>query len=226
MAKKTILLDDREKPHVIKEAYNAFPGQVKVKRLFAGDINYKELCIERKSGGDLPASLTDGRLKQQAKKMKESFALPYIFFIGDGRELCKDEHFDWFNEKTFEGVVASMSVGFGVPIIVCRDDNHFWYRVKRYIEKYDKYHGDNPVSLLQNELTYKPDKIMSPEENMLCAGVPGIGPTRASAILREYAFPDLYHITERDLQKVSGIGVRFAKQIKEVFDGSRIKGKI
>lgn len=206
-----IYVDDRELPEIIELGRKYLPD-LQVKRLKIGDINYKEVCIERKHGTDLPASLMDKRLERQAKKMRDNFKFPFIFFINEGIE--DNYRYRWFNESVLNGTQASMCIGHDVPLIPCKDNKEFWKKTRAFISKYDIYDGNTPI--VENN-SFKRDRTVSPEENMLRASIPGIGKAKAEAILNKYHIYQLYDVSKKDLTSIDGIGDKFADRLKSVF---------
>ena len=207
-----IFIDDREPSERIELGLKYLPELTKT-RLKIGDINYKQLCIEIKHGTDLPASLRDRRLERQAKKMKDNFKFPFIFFIDEGIE--DNYRYRWFNSSVLNGTQASMCLGHDVPLIVCNDDKDFWKKVRSFISKYDLYEGNLPV--VENN-SFKRSRTVSPEENMLRAGIPGIGKAKATQILEKYKIWELYDIPKSELTQIPGIGDKFADRLKSVFN--------
>lgn len=203
-----IYCDDREDADFIALGMTFFP-EMEVKRLSVGDVICGNLCIEHKKDKDFAASIIDGRLKRQAIAMKQNYANPFIFIVGNWKRLQRYKHYKWFKEPQYSGMVASLSAGIGVPVITCVDDSHYWYMVGKFIEKSD------PDRVITDEHIVRVKGSNVPLSMLMC--IPRLGKERAKAILDMYSFEKIPYLKPEDLMKIPGIGEKRANNIINAF---------
>lgn len=105
-----VLVDDRERNATDLLARLAAKGaRVQVNRLAVGDyVLSKRVCVERKTAADFESSLIDGRLFEQAARLKVDFEKPVIAVVGKptGR----------ISPGAFRGALLSLYLDFNVQL--------------------------------------------------------------------------------------------------------------
>lgn len=164
--------------------------------------------IERKTGKDFIASIIDGRLFEQARKMKKFLSRP--FYIVEGHPLNTKSS---ITKESVQGAVISLQTIWYIPIIFTTNVKHTFKIIKMMAHQINK-HG-NLVSLRHG---YRPKKLRS-NKLYLLQGFPQIGPQLAERLLSHFSsIRNITNATEDELTQVSGIGSLKAKKIIEVLD--------
>lgn len=208
-----IYVDNREKPLIIDNGKKVFPDLI-VKRLDVGDIEYKDLVIERKEVADFLSSIPDGRLKKQALNM-QPFPNRFIIIEGDFDQLrSKSRRYRRYSNKTIFGMIASLEMKYNVRVLRVNNNLQFWLLVNRLISKLED------KTVIEYSKTYKP-KIKAENKkdvylSMICC-IPGISEGKGKLVLDNFELKQLYTLEIDDLIKVKGIGKGLASKIKEVF---------
>jgi len=123
--------DDREP--IFMDAVALATGGIEFerKRLKTGDYVWEDVCIERKQIDDFAASIIDGRLDGQIKKMKDKF--PHIYILVSGHLEDKKSS---IHENCILGKMASILVKHNVSILMMDNDFQLVYCMKKIFEKH------------------------------------------------------------------------------------------
>lgn len=180
-------IDSREPEHIQRLTFGGVPTVVTA--LDAGDLwascaDGELLVIERKTTSDLLGSISDGRLFQQAHKMRERSQWSYLVVTGylqpthDGKTFVagKATGWDW---NSVQGALLDVQET-GVQIVYCEHDNGYEATVQRLAKR------SRGGRVLMN--TARPARVMTAGETIL-TGLPGIGLERAQMILEEFQTP-------------------------------------
>ncbi len=206
-----ILIDSREPPTVVNKIKKHFPDtEIEVRELPCGDIWLDEdVIIERKTIGDLLASIADNRLFNQANEMRQLTEWCYIIIEGsliwyDKKIIGTDWHF-----RSVQGALLQVQE-LGVCIVYCNDADDF--------PKTVEWIGNKDRSKIT---TIEPRKYGLPitiGEKILSA-IPGIGLDRAGKLLREFdsTMAVLECLTDDSCDLPSGIGKKTRQATKEAF---------
>ena len=161
-----------------------------------------ELCIERKSSPDFITSIISGRIFSQCAKMKKQALRNLVMIEGDPFSTDHDIH-----TNAIKGAIMSIAVSWEIPVILCRSPVEF----VEYIELAANQHLDR--SLVVKRGGYKPKRIRS-RQLFFIQGIPGVGSGLAKVLLDHFkSISAIVNASQRDLTKVSGIGMKTAKQI-------------
>ncbi len=120
-----VFVDYREDNCNIIEYLKEMDTIVKEIALKVGDYLCSDrVCIERKTGDDFISSITDGRLFEQAKELKENFSKPIILIEGNYST-------DRMNENAIKATIASILLDYEIPIIMTKNEKEsasviFW----------------------------------------------------------------------------------------------------
>lgn len=180
----------------------------KIASLDVGDVVVNGMCIERKTPADFIASITDGRLFEQAVKMK-SYSKSLVVVEGRLGDLLNPK-FRRINVNAVTGAVASLCVDFGLPVL---------FTDKYYDLVY--YHLFNRALKTERVERIVKEKITDYDDAKvhLIASVPGVGAKRARLILEKFGTV-LDAILNVDLwNEIEGIGDKTIESAKEVFYG-------
>jgi Fanconi anemia group M protein len=207
MDRVLIFVDSRE--NNIEEYFKQYGCEVQKKMLLCADFLVSDrVCIERKTVNDFIKSITDKRLFQQLKRMKEDFEKPILIIEG------KESLYGSLQPNIIRGALSSITVDLGVPIIWTRDIADtagiiYWMaRREQIMEKRD--------NVLRNK---KVPSTMAEKQEYLISSMPDISIVRAKALLEHFKTPEaLFNASEEELRKVKGIGKKIAKNIRKVIE--------
>jgi ERCC4-type nuclease len=200
-------VDSREPEHIQRLTFGGVPTVVTALEcgdLWASCADGELLVIERKTTSDLLGSISDGRVFQQALKMRERSRWAYLVVTGylqpthDGKTFVagKATGWDW---NAVQGALLDVQET-GVQIVYCEHDNGYEATVQRLAKR------SRAGRVLNN--TARPARIMTAGETILTA-LPGIGLERAQDVLAHFERPSqaLAWLTWTDtVLEVAGIG--------------------
>ena len=114
MNKVLIFVDMRESS--ILEYFNQYDCIIQKKMLLYGDfICSDRVCIEKKIVKDFVKSITDKRLFQQLKDMKDNFEKPILIIEGE------ESLYGYLHPNIIRGALAAVTVDLSIPILWTRD---------------------------------------------------------------------------------------------------------
>lgn len=205
MSKVLIFVDKREN-NSISQYFDQFDCDIQKKMLLYGDFLVSDrICIERKTTNDFISSITDKRLFQQLKDLKENFEKPILIIEGDtlyGR----------LQPNAIRGALASIVLDFKIPILWTKDladtaGMVYWMARREQIDE------RRPIPMRAG----KKKTPMKEQQEFLVHGLPGISIVRSQALLKHFRTPEkIFKSTEKELVKVKNIGKGTAKNIKKI----------
>lgn len=177
-------IDSREPEHIQQLKFGGVPCVVTA--LEAGDLwascaDGELLVIERKTTSDLLGSIGDGRVFQQALKMRERSPWSYLVVTGylqpthDGKTFVQGKATGW-DWNAVQGALLDIQET-GVQIVYCEHDNGYEATVQRLARR------SRAGRVLNN--TARPARVMTPGETVLTS-LPGIGLERAQDVLQGF----------------------------------------
>jgi len=179
-----IYVDSREhkKAQEIIKELRRLGATVIEKMLDIGDYVVSErVVIERKSARDFAKSIIDGRLFDQAARMREKYEKPIIIVEGN---LWKVDKYMNININCVLGALISLVVKFNITVLFSRDKSMTAYLI------YD-------LAKMEQEKEKRGLKTQTGKKNLtirelqvqFLASLPGIGVKRAEKILEEFKTP-------------------------------------
>ncbi|MEM5766442.1 MAG: ERCC4 domain-containing protein [Candidatus Aenigmatarchaeota archaeon] len=201
--KVVIICDYREKG--VNEVLKKTGAIVNEMNLECGDfICSKRVVIERKSYDDFISSIFNGRIFEQASKLKKNFEKPIILIEGySTREI---------NENSLKATIASLVIDFGISLISTRNEldtakTIYWIARK---EQEEKKFG------LAFKVGKKPEDLNKIKE-FIVSGIPGISTVLSKRLLEKFGSVEkVFSADEKELKSVKGIGEKLAKKIKKI----------
>lgn len=133
MEKYFVKIDDREPKAMDKFFINKNLVPVRV-RMDVGDYVWEDVVVERKTVEDFCGSIMDGRIKEQAEKMKK-YGKRFVVIIGD-----LDKRVSKINKNCLMGKMVSMMID-GVMVIQVSNEMEFVWVMRNVIEKYAHLNG-------------------------------------------------------------------------------------
>ena len=205
-----ILADIREKySGVIKALYDE-GALIDLKALPIGDfLCSSRVAIEVKRAPDFVNSITDGRLLQQLKEMRQNFERPVLIIEGGNEQdiyAIRNIH-----PNSIRGMLASIAIGYGIPILHSKNPKDtaglIMAMAKREVEE------KSPEPSLHNQ---KPPTLDQQQEYVI-ASLPGIEIKLARALLEKFGSVEgVMSASEEQLQKVELIGPKKAASIRMI----------
>ncbi|MEM2874266.1 MAG: DEAD/DEAH box helicase [Candidatus Nanoarchaeia archaeon] len=205
-----IFADSRESE--IAEILHQKGVKVNLAPLRAGDfILSEDVGCERKDINDFVKSLLDGRLFDQVKRMKENFAKPFIILEGNYDLLFTIRN---IQQSALFGALASLILDWGIPILITKNKNET-AELLTIIAKREQLEKKKSIS---TRGSHKPQTLPEMQQYFI-EGLPQIGPEAAKALLQYFKNPkNIVNASVEELKKVSSIGEKKAKLIKEILD--------
>jgi len=207
MNRVLIFIDSRE--NSIIEYFKQYDCVIQKKMLLYGDFLVSDrVCIEKKTVNDFIQSITDKRLFQQLKLLKENFEKPILIIEGE------NSLYGTLQPNVIRGALSSITVDLRIPIIWTRDIADtagiiYWMaRREQLLEKREV--------VLRNKRI--PETTEEKQEYLL-SSLPDVSNVRAKALLEHFKSPQaIFNASEEELQKVKGIGKKIAKNIRKVLE--------
>ncbi len=210
-SKPIIFADYREKASPLIKALLDKDMDVRLKQLQVGDFIISEkVAVEYKQADDFVASLLDGRLMPQIKELKRNYWRPILLIEGEQSifDIRK------VHPNSISGMLAAITAGFGIPIIMSRNSQES-ASIIISLSKRENEHDTDPFS------PHGEKKAQSTKEaqEYIVSAIPGIGPTLAKPILKNFkTLKDFVNASEDDLKKIDKIGPQKANTIRRIFD--------
>jgi DNA excision repair protein ERCC-4 len=181
--------------------------EVRMVHLATGDyLIDDQVLIERKTIGDLRASLVDGRLFPQVARLSHSSYRSLLLIEGPTPMAGPDVH-----PHSIEGALVSIAAMWRLPVLHSCDPEQS-VRLMRFLA--DQVRGPQERTL--RRFDRKPKRLAS-KRLFLLQGLPGVGPALAHRLLCH--FGSIERILTADavaLARVRGIGDRKAAHIREL----------
>ena len=202
-----IIVDDREVQSGIVDELNRWEGiSVEVQRLPLGDIDVDgKLLFERKTLGDLIASIKDGRLFSQACRLAGSDRMAAIILEGTSRDLATSG----MRREAIQGALVNLSLFLGIPLLRSMDR-----RETARLVVFAARQGRAIVSgaLPRQGRRYKGRRRT---QTHILQGLPGVGPRRAVQLLKHFhSVEAVMQAGIDELTSVDGVGQTTAERIR------------
>ena len=204
-----VYVDSREGNSRVIRALDTIGVNVKVNTMAVADYQVSdEVAIERKTASDFVDSIVDKRLFKQAKSMREEFKKPILILEGD------DFYSGFINPNAIRGSMASIAIDYGISIIPTRNPEDTAAMIKRIAIREQQ--GEKRSIQIRTER--KPQNLWE-QQLFIIESLPNIGPVNAKNLLEHFgSVKAVLEADEKQLREVDGIGVKTAKNIREVID--------
>jgi ERCC4-type nuclease len=207
-----VYADEREKrsgvPDLLIRKYGIV---VTYKNLPVADYVISErVAVERKSVSDFLKSLADGRLFNQAKRLKEVYPKPFIIVEGKWDYVARAEK----TSKAASSALASLVYDFGIGIIyaLTKEDTA---RVIRFLAEREQ--GEKKRKVPVKAMGKPPIGDVKQWQLFLVQCLPGVGPKLAEKLLERFgSVRAVFNASVAELSKVEGMGLNKAQEIVKV----------
>ena len=200
-----IQIDNRESTG-FKEICKIFLKDIEIKQLEVGDIVYNGIVYEHKTPDDFIASVKDGRLFSQIKKMQMNYERSYIVVSGSLTDLIEVG-------MSYNSVIGSLTSCFarGCPVIFCDSHENLCLIIKKLSEKLV---DNKDRSTTEIKLPIHDDPL-----RLVCS-LPGISKKKGQSLLDHFGSPmAIFTASIDELMEVDKIGIKIANKIQSVLKG-------
>ncbi|ABU82240.1 ERCC4 domain protein [Ignicoccus hospitalis KIN4/I] len=207
-----VYADERERrsgvPEILAKKYGVI---VTFKNMPVADYAVSDrVGIERKSVSDFLKSLADGRLFNQARRLKEVYQKPFIIVEGKWDWVEKAER----TSKAASPALASLVYDFGIGIIytLTKEDTA---RVIKFLAEREQ--GENKRRVPVKLQGKPPIGDVRQWQLFLVQCLPGVGPKLAEKLLERFgSVRAVFNASVAELSKVEGLGTNKAQEIVKV----------
>ncbi|WP_297437019.1 DEAD/DEAH box helicase [Thermococcus sp.] len=202
-----VYVDSRELRSGVPKYLRELGAEVEVRTLDIADyVVSEDIGIERKSANDFIQSIIDGRLFEQAGRLKEAYEKPLIIMEGSPYGIRN------IHPNAIRGAIAAVTLDWGLPILFSSGPEEtagFIY----LIAKREQEERKKEVRLRSEK------KALTPAERqrLIVEGLPNVSATLAKRLLRHFGNVErVFTATEEELQEVEGIGPKKAREIRKI----------
>ena len=216
-----VYVDEREKrsevPKILKEKYGI---AVVWQQLPVADYVISDrVAIERKTMRDLVNSLKDGRLFNQAKRLKEEYEKPFFLIEGSWRALKYYER----ASHSIPSVIASLEYDFGIGVLYAptKEDSA---RVIKFLVSREQ--GEEKRRVPVKTSGKPPIGDVRQWQLYLVQCLPGVGPKLAERLLERFgSVRAVFNASVMELSRVEGLGEGRAQEIVKILTAPWKLGK-
>ncbi|MFH1771072.1 MAG: DEAD/DEAH box helicase [archaeon] len=209
-----IVVDHREKgSKVIKELLEE-NIKIDLQSLNVGDFLLSDnVVVEYKTKKDFVDSIIDGRLLHQLRELTQ-YLKPLLIVEGE-QDIYSQRN---IHKNAILGMISTITVSYRIPIIFTKDSKETAALLKIIAKR-----EQDPEKKGFQMHTAKPLSLTEQQEYII-SSIPGIGGNLAKPLLKEFkSVKKVINASEDSLKKISLIGEKKAKKIKEITD-SEYKG--
>lgn len=207
-----VFVDQREIRSHVAHALEKLGLDVALATLEVGDYVVSDrVGIERKTAEDFLSTFLDGRdLFSQVSDLVRAYERPLLIIEGEGLYTARQVH-----PNVIRGVLAAITIDFGVPIIFSRDEEDTAALVS-VIAKREQLGSKREINLHGK----KTASTLKEQQEYLVSAISEIGPVVARNLLRHFGSVERIMAASREeLMKVELVGPKTADRIKEVVGG-------
>lgn len=203
-----IIADSREANSKVINELLKLGARLELKTLECGDFILSDrFIVERKTFEDFCSSIIDGRLFEQAKKMKEYYEKPVILIEGNPLATTRN-----LNPKAVMGAVSSLIADFNLSLVSTKDFSEsalFLFSLAKREQVYEK--REPKIRAEKKPLS------LSDFQEYLVAGLPNVNIKIARRLLKKFKTVEkVFTASEEELRKVDGIGEKISKKIRKI----------
>ncbi|MFH1623051.1 MAG: ERCC4 domain-containing protein [Candidatus Aenigmatarchaeota archaeon] len=201
--KTVVVADYREKETAgfLKQ----FGALVNMDALDVGDFVCSDrVVVERKDHSDFVGSIIDGRIFEQAGRMRDSFEKPVFIIEGNSdRDI---------SVNALKAAIAALATQYGASVLNTKNPKDtaltvFW------LAKKEQQDAKRELSVRVGK---KPKDERRLQEEIVC-GLPGVGREYAKRLLEHFGtVENVFGAGEDELKKVKGVGDKLASRIRKI----------
>lgn len=203
-----VIVDSRELGALVTRELVKLGALAKSDTLSVGDFVLSDkVVVERKDVEDFASSIIDGRLFQQAARLKETYQKPII--LVEGETLTGSGR---VRPEAMMGAYASLLIDYGIPIVWTQKPSEaaqLMFAIARR-EQIQERHTPRIMT------TPKPTTLEEQQE-FVVSSLPNIDSTRAKKLLNSLqTVQRVFMASKEELMSVSGIGEKISEEIRRV----------
>jgi len=212
-----VMADTRELGALATRELVKLGAAIKSQTLEIGDFVLSDrVVVERKDVDDFASSIIDGRLFEQAAKLKEAYAKPII--VVEGERMTGSGR---VRPEAMMGAYASMIVDYGIPTVRTAEASEtalLMFALARREQVQER----RPPRIMT---TPKPSTIEHQQE-FIVSSLPNIDSTRAKRLLAHFQTVErVFSASKEELMSVSGIAEKISEEIRHVLT-AKYKAKL
>ena len=203
---KTVVVCDYREGEVANNL-KLFGAHVNKTSLAVGDFVCSDrLVVERKDHSDFVGSIIDGRIFEQAGRMKEGFELPVFIIEGvSNRDI---------SVNALKAAIATLATNFSASVISTKNPKDTALTVFWLAKKEQQEHGRG-LAIRVGKKSKDENRLA---EQIVC-GLPGVSTTICKRLLKRFGtVENVFSASEEELMEVEGIGKKLAKGIRSVLE--------
>lgn len=207
-----VYVDQREIRSHVARSLEKLGMDISLKTLEVGDYVVSDrVGIERKTVEDFLSTLMDGRdLFGQISDLRRTFDRPLLIIEGEGLYTARQIH-----ANSIRGVLSSIAIDFGVPIIFSRDEEDTAALIA-IMAKREQTDNKKDISLHGK----KTSLTLKEQQEYVISSLPEIGPAVARNLLLHFGSVERVIAASREeLMEVGLVGPKTADRIREVVNG-------
>lgn len=203
-----VVADSRELGALVTRELARLGALVRSETLAVGDFVLSErVVVERKDADDLASSIIDGRLFEQAAKLRKSYAKPVIVvegpsILGVGR----------VRPEAMMGAYASLLIDYGIPVVWAQkpsESAQLMFAIARREQIHDK--------RTPRIMTAAKPSTIDEQQEFIVASLPKIDRNRAEKLLATFQTVErVFQASKEELMTVTGIGEKISEEIRRV----------
>lgn len=207
-----VFIDQREIRSHVAQALEKLGLDIVLRTLEVGDYVVSDrVGIERKTVEDFLSTLMDGRdLFGQIGDLVRTFERPLLIIEGEGLYTARQ-----VNPNSIRGVLTSIAIDFGVPIIFSRNEEDTAALISTIAKREQ---GDTKKEI--NLHGKRTALTLKEQQEYVISSMPEIGPVVAKNLLRHFgSIESVMRASREELMEVELVGPKTADRIKEVVSG-------
>jgi Fanconi anemia group M protein len=203
-----VIADSRELGALVTRELAKLGALVKSETLEVGDFVLSDrVVVERKEVDDFASSIIDGRLFQQAAKLKDAYVKPVI--VVEGENITGSGR---VRPEAMMGAYASILIDYGIPIVWTQKPSEtaqLMFAISRREQIEDR--------RTPRIITVAKPKTLQEQQEFIVSSLPNIDNTRAKKLLTSFHNPQrIFQASTEELMSVSGIGEKISGEIRRV----------
>lgn len=206
--KPKVIADYREKNSLVIAELISLGINVEVKELKVADYITKDTAIERKTVSDFLSSMLNRRLIGQLESLQQ-YKNKLLLIEGTTEQELYHDRPEGINGNAIRGFLLSILLKYNVPIIFTKDAEDTAKFIAVLAKKKEKEH---PLNAKRKSLNKKE------QVQFILESFPGIGPTTAKKLLKEFkTLNKIFNAEEDSLKKCIGKKADIFKIIEEKY---------
>jgi ERCC4-type nuclease len=209
-----VVVDKRERNGLIVSKLEELGGSVVFDTIESGDYAISErVGVERKTVTDFERSIIDGRLFDQAARLKENYKLPILIIEGDAEILR-------LGRKVFMGAVVSLFIDCGIEVIRSYDETET-AEILSFIAQREMKDGIREPSPKHGIRSFTQDQF----QEQVIGNLPGVGPKLSRHLLSHFGnIKQISNASVKELMEVEKIGKKKATTIHKILNADYPSG--